>query len=332
MSSPTLHEPFTIRVIWVSTIIFDCDTGVDDAMAILYGARHGADFLACTVTHGNVPVGVGTRNTLTVLDAAGLSDVPVYTGAARPLVGEVRTAEHVHGRDGLGNTDPAPSPRSAEALPAARALVELAATRPGEITLVPVGPLTNIALALQLDPDFAHNIARVVLMGGAIGVRGNASPVAEANIICDPEAAQAVLDAPWEVTFVGLEATLRTALTAPMLTELARTSTAGGRLVWEAMEFYMDSYERSQGYRTCMLHDPLAMALALDDGLAQYSYARASIELAGSHTRGMVVADLRPRARVDSAQAHEPGVLRYVTAFDVAEFHRRFLAAFQEPA
>lgn len=314
----------------MSTIIFDCDTGVDDAMAILYGARHGAEFLACTVTHGNVPVEVGTRNTLTVLDAAGLADVPVYAGAARPLVGEVRTAEHVHGEDGLGNTRPTPSPRAPKELPAARALVELAAARPGEITLVPVGPLTNIALALQLDPDFAHNIAEVVLMGGAIGVPGNASPVAEANIICDPEAAQAVLDAPWEVTFVGLEVTMRTGLTASMLAELAGTNTRAGRLVWEAMGFYMDLYERSLGYRTCMLHDPLAMALALDESLAEYSYARAGIELRGEHTRGMVVADLRPGVRVDPAQAREPGVLRYVTDVDIPEFHRRFLAAFQE--
>src|SRR5699024_10416244 len=134
-----------------SPIIFDCDTGIDDALAILYGARSGAAFAACTVTHGNVPVDIGTRNTLTVLDAVGLDQVPVFSGAPRPLAQALRTAEHVHGTDGLGNTRPAPSPRAAEVAPAARGLVEMAAARPGELTLVAVGPLTNIALALALD-------------------------------------------------------------------------------------------------------------------------------------------------------------------------------------
>lgn len=309
-------------------IILDCDTGVDDALAILYGARGGADFAACTVTHGNVPVAVGTRNTLTVLDAVGLERVPVFAGAARPLAQGPRTAEHVHGADGLGNTTPDPSPRPAEAEPAARALVELAAARPGELTLVPVGPLTNIALALALDEGFARNITRVVLMGGAIGVPGNASAVAEANIYCDPEAAQAVLDAPWEVTWVGLEATMRTALTPPMLERLAATATPEGRMLWRAMQFYMDLYEKNLGRRTCMLHDPLAMALALDPGLATYAHARARIELRGEHTRGQVVADLRPGARPGPEAAAEPGVLTYVDTLDTAEFHRRFLAAF----
>src|SRR5699024_4103255 len=209
-------------------IIFDCDTGVDDALAILYGARNGADFVACSVTHGNVPVQIGTRNTLTVLDSVGLDRVPVFAGAARPLAQPLRTAEHVHGEDGLGNTNPAPSPRSQDPSPAAVELVRLAAERPGELTLVPVGPLTNIALALMLDENFARNIKRVVLMGGAIGVAGNVGAAAEANTFCDPEAAQLVLDAPWEVTWVGLEATMRTGLTSGMIERLAGAQTPEG--------------------------------------------------------------------------------------------------------
>lgn len=313
----------------VSTpIIFDCDTGIDDALAILYGARGGADFAACTVTHGNVPVEVGTRNTLTVLDAVGLDRVPVFSGAARPLAQALRTAEHVHGTDGLGNTRPTPSSRVPEATPAAHALAEMAAARPGELTLVPVGPLTNIALALALDENFAKNIKQVVLMGGAIGVPGNVNAVAEANTFCDPEAAQAVLDAPWKVTWVGLEATMRTGITPEMIEQLATTASPEGRLLWNAMQFYMDLYEKNVGRRTCMLHDPLAMALALDPDLATYSHASAAIELRGEHTRGMVVADLRPAAAVGAEFAGEPGVITYVDSLDVEEFHRRFLNSF----
>lgn len=309
-------------------ILFDCDTGVDDALAILYGAHHGAWFAACTVTHGNVPVDLGTRNTLTVLDAVGLETVPVHPGATRPLAQALRTAQHVHGEDGLGNTHlPAPA-RAPEREPAAAALVRLAAARPGELTLVAVGPLTNLALALQLDPRFAANVRRVILMGGAIGVPGNVNAAAEANIFCDPEAAQAVLDAPWDVTWVGLEATMRTALTPEMLDRIAASPLPAGRTLWRAMQFYLDRYEKNLGYRTCMLHDPLAMALALDPGLATYAHARASIELRGEHTRGMVLADLRPGAGVPEGAAREPGVLTYVESFDVEEFHRRFLAAF----
>src|SRR5699024_4409672 len=118
---------------------------------------------------------------------------------------------------------------------------------------------------------------RVVLMGGAIGVPGNVNAVAEANTFCDPEAAQAVLDAPWEVTWVGLEATMRTGLTPEMIAQLSATPTAPGQLLWNAMQFYLDSYEKNLGRRTCMLHDPLAMALALDPDLATYSHASAAI-------------------------------------------------------
>lgn len=297
-------------------------------MALLYAAHHGAHLLACTVTHGNVPVVQGVSNTLSVLDAVGADQVPVYSGAHSPLAQPLRTAEHVHGADGLGNAAPPPSARSAEEESAAVALVRLARERPGEITLVPVGPLTNISLALQLDPDFAANIKRVVLMGGAIGVPGNSSPVGEANIFCDPEAADAVLATPWEVTWVGLEATMRTGLSSSMLEEISQTATPGGALIWQAMQFYLDVYESNLGYRTCMLHDPLAMALALDPDLATYRHAQAHIELRGEHTRGMVVADLRPGSVVPASAAGEPGVIRYVDELDVESFHRRFVDSF----
>lgn len=310
-------------------VILDCDTGIDDALAILYGKHAGANYLACTVTHGNVDVDQTTRNTLTVLDTAGLNHVPVYRGASRPLAQPSRTAEYVHGHDGLGNSTAKPSPRGPQPQPAAAALVELARNHPGQITLVAVGPLTNIALAVMADDDFVSNIANVVIMGGALGVAGNVTPVAEANIAGDPEAAHIVFSQPWDLTVVGLEATQRTAITPEMIETISSTTTPAGVLAWKAMEFYIDFYTETLGYPTCLLHDPLAMAIALDPDLATYRYTHAQVELRGEFTRGQVVGDLRPRAGYDSSHRREPGVIRYVADFDIAEFHRRFLTCFQ---
>lgn len=179
----------------------------------------------------------------------------------------------------------------------------------------------------MLDPQFAHNIKRVVLMGGAVMVPGNVNPVAEANTFCDPEAAQLVIDAPWEVTWVGLEATSRTALTPQMIEQLEATSTPHGQFMWRAMRFYIDLYEQNLGHRTCLLHDPLAMALALDPGLATYRAVPAQIELRGSHTRGQVVADLRTTVR--QGETNDPGMIRIVDDLNLEKFHQRFLDSFE---
>ncbi|MPV49636.1 nucleoside hydrolase [Pseudactinotalea sp. HY160] len=307
-------------------LLLDCDPGIDDALALAYGAAHGAEYVACTVTHGNVPVETGARNALTVLDVLGLADVPVHLGAARPLAQPLRTAEAVHGGDGLGDTGRAPSTRSLAGTLAPVELVRLARAHPGELTLVAVGPLTNIGIALLLDPEFAGHVRRVVVMGGAILVPGNATALAEANTFCDPEAAQLVIDAPWDLTWVGLEATRRTAVPPELLDRLATTATPHGRFLWAAMQHYLDRYERTLGRRTCLLHDPLAMALAVDHRLASYRLVRAGVELRGERTRGQVTADLRP-GRPDPEDARVPGVVRIVEDLDVAAFHDRFLGS-----
>lgn len=310
----------------MTAIVFDCDTGVDDAMAIMYGAGNGADFVACTVTHGNVPVEIGARNTLTVLDAVGLDHVPVHQGAARPMAQPLHTSEWVHGDDGLGNSNPTPSARPLAGNLAAVEIVRLARERPGELTLVAVGPMTNIGLALLLEPELPRLVRRIVVMGGAAGVPGNASPVAEANFWHDPEAAALVLDAPWEVVHVGLEATMRAMLPPAAIERLARVETPHGRLLWAAMQHYLDIYSQIEGTRTCALHDPLAVALALDPDLASYRLVRMRMELRGEHTRGQGVADLRGY-EPDPVDPLEPGVVRLVTDFDLDTFVERFLTA-----
>ncbi len=305
-------------------LVLDCDTGIDDALALFYGAAHGAEYVACTVTHGNVPVDVGTRNTLTILDALGLDTVPVFTGAARPLAQPLMTAEFVHGQDGLGDAGVPPSGRVAGDL-AAMEIVRLARERPGELTLLAVGPLTNVALALMLEPRLPELVRRVVVMGGAVGVPGNASELGEANVWHDPEAAALVVDAAWDVLFVGLEITMRTALPRTAIERIAATEHPVGRLAWRIMQHYLDVYEKVLGERSCVLHDPLAMALALDPGLATYRTVSVYVDTGTSRSRGAIIGDLRGYA--DTPDPATPGTVRIVDTLDTGTFHERFLQA-----
>jgi purine nucleosidase len=305
-------------------LILDCDTGIDDALALFYGAAHGAEYVACTVTHGNVPVDVGTRNTLTILDALGLDTVPVFTGAARPLAQPLMTAEFVHGQDGLGDAGVPPSGRVAGDL-AAVEIVRLARERPGELTLLAVGPLTNVALALMLEPRLPELVRQVVVMGGAVGVPGNASELGEANVWHDPEAAALVVEAPWDVLFVGLEITMRTALPKAAIERIAATEHPVGRLAWGIMQHYLDVYEKVLGERSCVLHDPLAMALALDPGLATYRTVSVYVDTGTSRSRGAIIGDLRGYA--DTPGPATPGTIRIVDTLDTETFHERFLQA-----
>ncbi|MEO5745393.1 MAG: nucleoside hydrolase [Terracoccus sp.] len=305
-------------------IIFDCDTGIDDALAMLYGAGNGAEFVACTVTHGNVPVATGARNTVTVLDYLGLDTVPVFEGAARPMAQPLMTAEFVHGQDGLGDAGVVQSTRAIAGDMAAAEIVRLARSRPGELTLVAVGPLTNIGLALLLEPELPSLVKDVVIMGGAIGVPGNSAEFGEANVWHDPEAAQLVVDAAWDVLFVGLEITMKTGLAAESLERIGASEDPRAQLAWKIMQFYLDVYEGQLGVRTCVLHDPLAMALALEPELATYRTIEASLELRGGRSRGQLIGDLRGYNK-ETLDPKAPGVIRIVETLKTAEFHENFL-------
>ena len=307
-------------------LLLDCDTGVDDALAILYAVGEGARLRACTVTHGNVPVELGTRNTLTVLDLVGLVDVPVYAGASRPLAQPLETSELVHGRDGLGDAGVVASTRSPAGDLAAVEIVRLARAAPGELTLVAVGPLTNIGLALLLEPRLPQLVRRIVVMGGAVGVPGNTSQLGEANIWHDPEAAQLVIDATWDLVLVGLETTMR----CPMPDEVLRRIEAGtdprARFVRAIIQGYLAFYEASLGHRSCIPHDAIAIALAIDPGLATYRSVEAFVETGQGRTRGAVVGDLRAFRPVPT-DTMAPGVIRIVDQFDTDAFYERLLAS-----
>lgn len=275
-------------------VIVDCDTGIDDALALLYlTAQKDVHIVAAGSVHGNVGAELAAANTLRVLELAGAAEVPVAVGAARPLAQPLRTAEQVHGQDGLGNTYSPPPAGSPVAGSAAEQLVRLARDQPGRLELLATGPLTNLALALLLEPRLPELIPRVIVMGGAITVPGNVTPVAEANIWHDPEAAALVMSAAWQVTLVALDVTVGTLLTEPELARLHRSRTPAARFGWKILRHYLDVHAELLGQPACPLHDPLAAILLAHPEFADYDHMSVSVELGGT-SRGATFVDRRP--------------------------------------
>ncbi|MGX9348299.1 nucleoside hydrolase [Microbacterium sp. KNMS] len=276
-------------------IVLDVDTGIDDALAILTACRAPEiELLACTATWGNIDVAQAARNTAYVLDIAGRSDVPVAAGAAGPYDGtapEFSTA--VHGADGQGgraDLDFAPVLARESAVDL---LLRLSREHAHELEIVAVGPLTNLALALDADPDLPSRVRAVTIMGGASFVPGNVTPGAEANIWHDPEAAQRVFDAAWPVTMVGLDVTMRTLLTEEHRARLAAGGRAG-RYAADILDHYFGYYAQVTGERTSANHDALAVAVGC--GLVSTVVAPVvHVEVDTTHgpSRGRTVADLR---------------------------------------
>jgi len=249
-------------------IIIDTDPGVDDAMAILFAfLSPEVEVVGLTTIFGNVYTPQATQNALRLAEFAGRPDVPVATGAELPLVAPLDyVADFVHGHDGLGNTNPPPPRGQAVSISAAQFIVETVMANPGQITLVPVGPLTNLALALALEPRLAENVAEVVIMGGAATVNGNVTPAAEANIIHDPHAADVVFSANWPVTMVGLDVTMQTKMTGDYLASLQTSKT--GRFIFKIAQFYLDFHRRRYpGCDFIHTHDPSALAYVIDPTL-----------------------------------------------------------------
>lgn len=242
-------------------IIFDTDPGIDDAQALaLILADPGIELLGVTTTFGNVSIDTATRNALLLLERAGV-EVPVARGIGKPLRKEpLPVPAHIHGADGLGNQDLGEPQRRPVEQNAAEFIIEQTRLRPGEITLVAVGPLGNLAQALALDPQLAGRVARVVVMGGSIHEGGNVTPLAEANIFSDPHAAQRVLTAGWPLTLVGLDVTHRTLIDPPRMARIAAAQPRLGPLLAHAFEFYARFYRTFLGRDGCCPHDSCAVA------------------------------------------------------------------------
>lgn len=249
-------------------ILFDTDPGIDDAMALLMLARDPrAELIGITTVFGNASVATTTANALALCERFGI-DAPVARGAAQALALPPRGfPEEIHGRDGLGNVGlPAARDKRADALPAPEFISAMARRHSGALTLVAVGPLTNLALALQLDPDLPRHVRQVVVMGGAFGLRGhggNVTPVAEANIFSDPHAADRVFTTDWPVTLVGLDVTHQVLMHTDYLDALGRDGGAEGRFIRNITRCYEDFYNTRTG-GGIFSHDASAVACALD--------------------------------------------------------------------
>ncbi|MFT3998487.1 MAG: nucleoside hydrolase [Asticcacaulis sp.] len=261
-------------------IIFDTDPGIDDAMALVFlGAHPEADLLAITTVFGNGGVDITTRNALYLAKRFGIT-APIYRGAHTPLVLPAPTpAPHVHGYDGLGDVGALDGfDGEPETTPAPQRIVELIREYPNEITLLAVGPLTNLALALDIDPDITGLVKEVVIMGGAFGWgprRGNVSPVAEANIINDPHAADKVFTAPWPIRAVGLDVTTQCILTTAAARDLGRTAGEVGQFLFDISRGYEKLYTERDHFAGCALHD-VAAAIAVFEG-DLFTYAEGTV-------------------------------------------------------
>jgi inosine-uridine nucleoside N-ribohydrolase len=245
-------------------IVIDTDPGIDDAMAVHFAFAHpDIEVLGLTTIFGNVSTAMATRNALAMVEQAAYG-CPVAHGADAPLTEPLRTPPaFVHGDEGFGDVPPIrptqrPDPRSA-----AQFLCDTVATYPGEVVICAVGPLTNLALALELDPSIAANVAQVVVMGGAVDAPGNVTDFAEANIVGDPHAADRVFAADWPVTLVGLDVTMQVHCTPADFQSLRQVSPRIGGFLDEATRFYFGYHKQRYDWDHCCMHDPAAVIACL---------------------------------------------------------------------
>lgn len=275
--------------------ILDCDPGLDDVMAILLGARV-LDLRGITTVHGNAPLTATTRNARQILELAGLTDIPLAAGMARPLLRTPHHALEIHGDSGLGGVDLPEPTMPLHPQHAVDFIIAESQRTPG-LHLIPVGPLTNIAAALLKDPTLPQRIAAICMMGGSTGI-GNTTPAAEFNIYCDAEAAHIVFSSGIPIRMVGLNITRQVPATAD---RRAQVRQIGGRTAAAAaamLDFFSDQVLRVFGLPGGAMHDPLAVATLVHAAIVTFQPMHVAVELRGEHTYGMTVCDAR-RVRVE---------------------------------
>jgi len=276
-------------------IILDCDPGHDDAMAILLAAGSPElELSAITTVAGNHTLDITTLNARRVCTLAGLTHVPIAPGCSEPLVRPLVTATEIHGTSGLqghvwGEPDVGTVPDHAVDV-----IIDLVMAAPGEITLVPVGPLTNIAIAVRKEPRIRDRVREVVLMGGSF-TRGNVTPAAEFNIYVDPEAAAIVFGAGWPLTMIGLDVTHMANATAEVIERIGMLGTPLAAAVVGMLGFYRDRQLQEFGTEAPHVHDPCAVARVVKPDLMSCRDAHVVVEVDGTFTRGMTVTDFLMR-------------------------------------
>ena len=275
-------------------IIIDTDPGVDDTMAILLALKSPElDLIGLTTIFGNTNCTQTSINALKLLELAERDDIPVAKGSDVPLIiSPPPHATHVHGEDGLGNSNlPMPKGKVLE-ISAAQFIVKMILENPGEITLVPIGPLTNIALAAKIEPKIINLVKEVVIMGGAATVSGNVTPVAEANIWQDPHAASIVFSARWPLTMLGLDVTTKVIQTEAYLNEIYSANNNATNIIKAVTPFYQDFYFKCFGSRDLHTHDPSTIAYILSPELFITQSAPIIVETEG-RCAGQTIPDFK---------------------------------------
>jgi inosine-uridine nucleoside N-ribohydrolase len=273
-------------------VVLDCDPGHDDAMAILLAAASPAiDLVGITTVAGNQTLEKTTLNARRVCTVAGIQGVPIAAGSDRPLIRRQVVAGDIHGESGLDG--PAFGPPTVELDPrhGVDLILDAAEAHDGELCLVAVGPLTNVAAALHRDPRLAGRLRRISLMGGAIRI-GNTTPAAEFNIYADPEAAKVVFESGVPITMVPLETTHRAVADEAVIARIAMLATPVARLSVDLLRFFAGTYERVFGFGAPPVHDPCAVAAIAAPDVVMTRPMHVAIETRGEHTYGRTVCDV----------------------------------------
>lgn len=273
-------------------IIYDTDPGIDDALGLLLlAASPEIDLLAITVTHGNTSQEKCLNNALKLVELTGITKVPVARGAEEPLVKELSVAEETHGEGGLGYAILPKSAISPCSELAHDLIIRVVRENPGEVTLLCVGPMTNIALAFLKAPEIVSKVRRIVSMGGAIHYPGNVTPQAEYNVFCDPEAFEIVLKSGIDFTLVPLDVTYQCILTTDHLEKITEARSEIRSFIFDSTRFYMEFHEDYQGIKGCAINDPLAVAILLDPTLVKNRDYYLTIELTSPTSKAKTIAD-----------------------------------------
>lgn len=276
-------------------IILDVDPGIDDAMAIALALKtEGVQLLGLTTVGGNLPLNKTTDNAAKILKLLG-ANCKVYPGMADPLIRKLHTAEQIHGPTGLGYLD----------LPAAQEyignkhgvdfIIDEINNNPHEVTLIAVGPLTNVANVIKKDKSVIGKIKEIIIMGGAVYTGGNVTPAAEFNIYVDPESAEIVFNSGANITLVGLDVTLQALLTEEHIGILKEKGGKIGQAIGSMTDFYLERYKDHNKLKGCALHDPLAVGVALDKSLVKTHKVYVAVETKGEFTRGETLGDIHGR-------------------------------------
>lgn len=281
-------------------VIIDTDPGVDDTLALILALNSPElDVELITTVAGNVSVEQGTANLLRILGVLGRDDVPIARGSSRPMKYPLADSGGVHGEDGLGDIDPIKYPLAEGVEPsrlaAAEAILRTIRANPAAITIITLGPLTNLALALLIDSQAAAAVKEIIAMLGAISVPGNVTPAAEFNAYCDPHAVAIVLESGVDITLVGLDVTQQVRLSRQVFESRAKQKGPVSNFLADCTRHYFDVHQQAK-LTGCYLHDPLAVAVALDPSLVATREVFVQVETSKGPARGMTIADLRPAA------------------------------------